>query len=277
MKRIAIIGAGYVGSALAAALVRDGHDVLATTTSPHRLPELRATGARAEQLVLADRGRCRALVADRDTVYLTIAAKHGTRGYREVYLEGVRHLLAALPGTPVRHVIYTSSSSVYGQDAGEWVDETSPTEPAAENGRIILASERELLGGAEEAPFVATVLRVSGIVGPGRGPVNRMPQIAGAARDDGNAWVNLVHRDDIVAACVALRDRPISGVLNLTCDEPILRRTFYDNLVERLSLPPIIWTDADGPPRGKRIRNDRLKSLLSFRFAYPRITGREPM
>ncbi len=269
-ERVAIVGCGYVGAALARELCAHGHDVLATTTSPARVDELRSLGALPAVVELADIGKLHALLSTRTHVYLTVAPGGAERDYRGVYLEGVQNLLRACAGTSVRRVVYTSSTSVYGQDDGSWVEESSATEPARENGRILLAAERALLDGAAPLGITATILRLSGIYGPGRDPAERAVRSAGQTRDDGDVYVNLIHRDDVVAALVRLLDLEYDGILNLSDGRPILRREIYDRIIRARRLPSIQWIDqAAGGARGKRVCADLAGRVLGFtpRFA----------
>lgn len=275
-ERIAIIGCGYVGLSLGERLLREGggsrgrREVIGTTTTPGRVREIRAAGLQAEILELAEEGRVRDLLRGCRAAYLLVAPGSRSRGYREVYLEGLEHFLRAVGDTGVERVIYTSSSSVYGQDDGSWVDETSPLEPRAEGGKTLLEAERTLLRGAGERGLSATVLRLSGIHGPGRGPQNFLDRVAGQERADGDAYLNLVHRHDIVTALEALLRIPHAGVLNLNDDHPIPRREYYDRLLADAGLPPIRWVAADGPPSlGKRVRNTLAKKTLGLTLRYP--------
>ena len=269
-RTIAILGCGYVGSALGAALVRSGYDVLGTTTSPARTDDLARLGITPSVLELADEDRLRSALSDRRAVFLMVAPGRTERTYAQVYLDGAGHVLRAIGGSGVRHLVYTSSTSVYGQRDGSWVDEDSATDPHTESGQILVAAERKLLAGAAALGITATVLRLAGICGPSRGPINRVPRLAGRPRDDGDAYVNLIHRDDIVSACTALLDTPYHGILNLACDTPLRRRDLYDPIVAAAGLAPIQWTDPDPPPDlGKRVHNQRIKQELGLKLRHP--------
>lgn len=270
-KSIAIIGCGYVGSALAEKLVEAGHDVVATTTSPERANELGALGVRVAAVEIAEVDRLRTILSDREVVYLTIAPRNRGVDYRDVYVAGARNVTTAVNEANVRRIIYTSSTRVYGQDDGSWVDETSPTEPADENGRVLVEAERVLLGPEErlENSRTVTVVRLSGIYGPGRDPAHRIAKLAGTQRSDGDAYVNLIHRDDIVTALVALLSVQHHGALNLSEDQPEPRRVFYDRVLARAGLPPIQWIDDSSPGcRGKRVRSDRIRELLNLELGH---------
>jgi nucleoside-diphosphate-sugar epimerase len=246
---------------------------------------------------VADARRLRALLADRESVYLTIAPRTPGEDYREVYLASARRLLAAARGTAVRRIIYTSSTRVYGQDDGSWVDERSPTEPKDEKGRILLEAERTLLSASPEtdshrteewsvtAPAAGpgaaltlepgqtvhvTVVRMSGIYGPGRMLDDRVHAAAGTERRGGAAFVNLIHRDDIVTALTALLTNPYHGVLNLSNDQPEQRQNLYDRIIAQGGLPPIRWVTGDqSAGRAKRIRNTLIKRTLGLTLQHP--------
>lgn len=270
-KRVAIIGCGYIGSALGERLVALGHRVVGSTTTPGRLPEISRLGVEGVLLRLDQVEQLHAILMSCDVIFLTVAPGRGEHSYEEVYLKGARNLLRALEGTAVRHVVYTSSTSVYGQTDGSRVDEDSETRPASESGRILVATERELREGAARLGMMTTILRLGGIVGPGRGPINRIRHEAGRQRSDGHAYVNLIHRDDVVACCAALLERPQEGVLNVTFDKPFLRRAYYDDLLAQEGLPPIRWMGkAEGPPRGKHVSNARLRRWFEQALRDPR-------
>ncbi len=270
-RRVAVLGCGYVGMALIERLTRAGHECVGTTTTPARVDEIRATGARCVVIELAEADRLRELLIDREIVYLLVAAGARRRDYRGVYLDGAKSVLRAAAGSAVQRIVYTSSTGVYGQDDGSWVDEDSLTEPTSENGGVLLEAEKCLLGSTASV----AVLRLSGIYGPGRDPVTRVTRNAGCELNNGDAYVNLIHRDDIVAALVALVDTPYTGVLNLSDDCPTTRRTYYDELIAAAGAVPIRWVnDAESPGPGKRVRNARVKKALHLTLAHPVHTKR---
>jgi len=111
---------------------------------------------------------------------------------------------------------------------------------------------------------------LAGIYGPGRGPQNRLPQLAGQVCTDGDVYLNLIHVDDIVAALRRLIDLAYEGVLNLSDDEPTTRRDYYDRLMADAGLAPIRWeSDASNTKRGKRVSNERIKRDLDLHLRHP--------
>lgn len=328
-KRIAVIGCGYVGSALGEALVRAGHDVAGTTTTPVRTQELQQLGIRPHVLSVADHKALHTMLTDREVVYLTVAPTHPSKNYRDVYLVAARNLVVAADGTSVTRIIYTSSTRVYGESDGGWVNEDSSTDtvglatqrtrevlprptdvralpartmcadPIDERAWVLLEAERILLEGERSYPCEAppdrdtvggepsvadtsgpgresgrvattTVVRLSGIYGPGRDPLARIRGLSGTRRDDGDVYVNMIHRDDIVGALVSLLGVEHHGVLNLSDDGPITRRDYYDRVLNQAGLPLVDWeTCGMSSPRGKRVQNERIKRLLNLTLKHP--------
>ncbi len=273
--RIVIIGCGYIGAALGAALVGDEQirarfgDIRGTTTRRGRNLVIQRLGITPRVVTLADEPTLRTVLEGCSAVFVTVAPGR-SGGFRATYLDGVEHLLRASEGTELRRIIFTSSSSVYGQTDGSWVDETSPTVPTTESGKVLLEAETRLLAGCAPRNIDATVVRLTGIHGPGRGPTKRIAAIAGTERTDGDSYVNLVHRDDIVTALRRMLDVSHTGVLNLNDDAPTTRREYYNRLIAAANLPPVRWRDApDASDLGKRVRNELIKNTLDLKLSHP--------
>ena len=195
MERVLIAGCGYVGSALAERLVADGHEVWGMRRDPSALP----AGVRPFAADLRDSATLRALPEGLTIVFYTAAADGGSDDeYRSVYVDGPRNLLAALEeqGQRPARVIFTSSTSVYGQSGGEWVDEESPTEPSGFGGRRMLEGEAIVLGG----PSRGVVLRLGGIYGPGRTSYIDRVRSGAAECPAVTTYTNRIHRDDCAGA-----------------------------------------------------------------------------
>lgn len=271
-ETVAIVGCGFIGSALGARLSGDAR-VLGTTTTPGRVGELRTLGIEGHVLELVSVECLGQVVADAATVYLTVAPGKSGRPLREVYLEGARHLLEALRGSRVESLVYTSSSAVYGQDDGSWVDESSSTEPGTDAGAVLLETERTLVEGAADLGVALAIVRLCGIHGPDRGPGRVALRRAGTVRTDGESYLNLVHRDDIVEALALLYGRRHDGILNLNDDHPTTRREYYDRVLIAAGLAPISWQKSSTPPgggHGRRVRNTLIKKTLGLALKHPR-------
>jgi len=262
MARILIAGCGDVGSALGLELVADGHEVIALRRRPAGLP----ASFRRVAADLTQPATLRALPADVDqVVYAAAADTRSEAAYRAAYVDGLQHLLDALGGAPAR-LVYVSSTAVYGQHDGEWVDEDSPTEPAGFSGRILLAGERL----AREAAG-AVVVRLGGIYGPGRNRLIDEVRTGRAVCPDGPPqYTNRIHRDDCAGVLRHLLERDAAAGVWLGVDrDPVDRCTLLRWLAERLGVPRPPTGDAPvGRAGSKRCRSDKLVGA-GYRFRYP--------
>jgi nucleoside-diphosphate-sugar epimerase len=278
LPRILIAGCGYVGAALAAALTADGHRVWGLGRRPDALP----AGVVPLAADLRDR---RALGAALGTIpedwdaAVFAAAPSGAGGedaYRALYVGGLGHLVGALAGrasTP-RRLFFTSSTAVYGQDDGSWVDEESPTEPNHWSGARMLEAEAVLFGGGPPA----TAVRLGGIYGPGRTGLLQSVRDGSARIVSGPPrYTNRIHRDDAAGALRhlvgrALRGEPVARLYLGVDDEPAAQADVLRWLAHRLGVPePPEQAGAGDGRRGrtsKRCRNARLRAS-GFAPRYP--------
>ena len=267
-QHILILGCGYVGTALAKRLVLDGHNVVATTTTDSRMREIADLGAMPLLLSLRESDRLHDALADREVVFLCVASGRKGQSYGELYAQGARRLVGACRNTAVRRIVYTSSTRGYAQDDGSWVDEDSPTNPLDDDGQALVAAEQVLLD-APRMEFVppesfVSVLRLGGIHGPGRELAPRVHKAAGTNRSDGNAFLNLIHLEDIVETMTKLLTVEYRGVLNVCDGRPVLRRELYDREIARVGILPIRWTKTCDAIRGKRVCIERLRRTLQL-------------
>ncbi len=211
--RFAVLGAGYVGSALAAAVVQRGHAAWAVRRSSVGFTNDGVTWLRGSIGSEPIAGMPDAL----DVVVLTIAPSSALDGYDATYPPAASAALALARATNARALIYTSSTGVYGGRNGEWVDERSPRAGAGDGNGALIATEDILLGADWDA---VTILRVAGIYGPGRDPRARMSN-AVALPQRGEYWTNLAHRDDIVGAVMhVVAEMPSARVFNVSDGAP---------------------------------------------------------
>jgi len=260
-RRLLIAGCGDLGIRLAARLPVDGTwQVTGLRRDASRLPPsitpLSADLSRPETLARLDR--------DWDAViYQATPGQRDESAYRRTYVEGLSNLLDQV--RPQR-LIFVSSTAVYGQDGGEWVDEQSKTEPSRFNGRIVLEGERVALAAAAES----LVVRFSGIYGPGREYLIESVRSGRArCRPKPPQWTNRIHADDCAAVLEHLLelDTPESIYCASDC-RPAARCEVLDWLAERLGAgsPERLGPQEDAG-QGKRIDNRRLlASGFAFRF-----------
>ena len=258
-KQILIAGCGDVGNALARRLLRDGDEVWGVR---RRISAL-APGVRPWAIDLTDPSGFHDPPAPFDVlVYTASADRRDAESYRAVYVDGLRNLVGALrdSGAPLSRVLFTSSTAVYGQREGQWVDEDADTRPTRFNGEILLEAERlvtNLDGGI--------VLRLSGIYGPGRTRLLRRVY-EGEARST-SSWTNRIHVEDCGAALHHLMrlDSPDSIYLG-TDDRPATTAEVVRWMAEQLGVdaPP----ESSSESLNKRCSNGRLRAT-GFELQFP--------
>ena len=268
MARILIAGCGYVGVATADHFHAEGWEVEGWTASAASAEQLlgRPYGVRAVDITSFNHV---ARAASGFDVVIQCASSHGgnEEQYRLLYLEGARNLLRAFPNTTL---LFAGSTSVYPQNDGALVDETSPAEPSRPKGKLLREAEAIVLRSR------GIVARLGGIHGPGRSYfLQRILEGGAVAGASQNRLINHVHRDDIVAALFLLADRrsECSGeIYNVVADEPIQSRQAWEWLATRLKKS--LSGTFEGPGlagRGdtnKQVSNRKLRAL-GWKPQYP--------
>jgi nucleoside-diphosphate-sugar epimerase len=195
--------------------------------------------------------------------YTASADRREEDHYRSVYVDGLRRLLSNLQdaGCPLQRVFFTSSTAVYSQSRGEWVDESSATEPLGFNGRILLEAEAIV----REAPPMGINVRLSGIYGPGRTRLVRKVW-SGEATATGS-WTNRIHVEDCAGALRHLMRLENPETLYLgSDDEPVTTEVVTTWLSAELGVPAPPHAETDR--LNKRCRNTRLRET-GYLFEYP--------
>lgn len=277
MARILIAGCGDIGTTLGQNLHTAGHTVWGLKRHPAHLPA--AINPLAADLT--DPASLTQLPPDLDyVIYSAAAAGFNETYYQAAYVDGVRNLLRALTETnqhPQR-LLFTSSTSVYGQSHGEWVDEDTPAHSSGFSGRCIRAGEQLFW----DNPWPAVVVRFSGIYGPGRTQLIDSVRQGTAVQPSGAPlYTNRIHRDDCARTLAHLMVAADPKPLYLaTDDEPAPLDEILRWLALQLGVsePPVSNT----PPKSgtgennaavrlrasKRCRNARLRAS-GFHFHYP--------
>lgn len=200
--------------------------------------------------------------------YLVFAAApggQGEAGYRQVYVEGLRHLLGWLErgGQRPRRLLFVSSTGVYAQQAGEWVDEESPAEAQSFSGRVLLEAERL----AGECGLASTVVRLAGLYGPGRNWL--LGQVAEGCQVPAQPvlYGNRIHVDDAAGLLGCLLEADWRGVPLQSCylgvdDAPAALAEVVQWLREQLGVSAVAGAGLIGRRGGsKRCSNARARAL----------------
>ena len=278
-----IAGCGYVGSALAEQLKNKGFRVGALTRNEERAAELRELGL--DEVVVADldsrEWHDKLNLKYRAVVNCVSSAGGGLAGYQKSYVEGQRSLLEWAQVAQPEIICYTSSTSVYPQSDGVWVDETASTEPSTETSALLLEAEQMLLQ-SESFPGKAFVLRLAGIYGPGRHYL--IDQIKGGETvlaGEGRHHLNLIHRDDAVSGIMAVIESKqdfAGGIYNLCDGQPYIQSDIVRWVAASLSVncpsfDPEMKTARMLRRKGKspdrKISNKKLIETTSWRAKFP--------
>jgi nucleoside-diphosphate-sugar epimerase len=257
MKRLLIAGCGDLGIRLAATLDADQWQVTGLRRNADVLPDgISAVGAN-----LLKPETLKAVAAHWDgLVYQATPGERSPAGYRQAYVEGLANILEQ---TRPDRLIFVSSTAVYGQDQGQWVDEDSETVPAAFNGRVMLEAERLALAAG------ASVVRFSGIYGPGRDYLLRLVGSGQArCRAEPPQWTNRIHADDCARVLAHVLDHDNPAPVYCASDSmPVSRCDVLGWLAEQLKVAAPARDD-EGAGQGKRVSNQRLLAS-GYDFLYP--------
>lgn len=256
-ERVLLAGCGDLGMRVAHRLMARGDTVFAL----RREPPSDASGDGIRWLA-GDLTRPRTLGSMphgiTQLVYLPTPAQRSEAGYRAIFLDGLRHLMAALDPGALERVLFVSSSAVYGESAGGWVDEDTPPAPPGFNGAVLLEAERWLAAQA----VTSIALRLAGLYGPGRLQLlDRLRTAQARVPRTGQHWANRIHIEDAAEAVVHLLALPEPQAVYVGVDDtPLPIDVLYDHLARLVGAP----LPGDGPgPAGigsKRLRNARLRA-----------------
>lgn len=265
LRRISVLGCGWLGFPLAEALVRQGYTVHGSSTSPDTLTRLRASDVRPHRLRVGHEveGDDLDTLFGADVLIFCLPPSGSETPYPEV-ARAVRRAAEAAGGG---WLVMTSSTSVYPDLDGVVTESDAGAHEGVglhRNGAAVLAAERVFYGAAA---FDTTVLRLAGLYGYGRHPAR---YFAGRQNlSGGDAPVNLVHRDDVIGAVIALLKHDARGAtFNVCADRHPTRARIYTEVARRLDLQPPVF---DGPEADgyKIVSNERIKTRLDYTFAYP--------
>ncbi len=260
-ETVLVAGAGDVGTRLARRLALEGRRVFALRRGEMPAGDgiawLRGDLTRPE--TLAGLPKIDALV------FAPAPDAREEAAYRAVFVDGLRHVIEALPEMPKR-TVFVSSSAVYGEHGGAWIDEDTPPSPPGFNGRVLIEAEAWLAA----RPVGGISLRLAGLYGPGRTQLfDRLREGKAAVPRGRQVYANRIHVDDAAAAIACLLDVAAPERVYIGVDDtPLPIDELYDHLARLIGAPP----PPDGPaPPGvgnKRLSNARLRAT-GFRCAWP--------
>ncbi|MEI6145304.1 MAG: NAD-dependent epimerase/dehydratase family protein [Methylococcales bacterium] len=272
MAKILIIGCGSIGIQLAEVLMTKGHQVVGFKRNPP-INEV-ATGIVYFKADISSSASLTALSLDFDFVYFIVSPDgRNQESYEAIYNAGINNLLAHFSqAEKTPQWFFISSTSVYGQTQGEWVDESSPSYPENITSQLIRSAEQRLM----DLNANHVIVRFSGIYGPGREYLLRMAKQvpAPAIQQTPPYYTNRIHQADCVGVLVFLLECRLAGKALKSCyvasdDDPATTWEVMSWLAERMNTslpsPKVMQPEAD---MNKRCNNQRLKAL-GYQFSYP--------
>ncbi|CNK75051.1 SDR family oxidoreductase [Yersinia kristensenii] len=267
MKKIAIIGLGWLGMPLAQSLVRRGIEVVGSKTTPDGVEAARMSGINCFQLQLTPELLCDpddlAQLMTVDALVITLPASRTTGGGAQ-YFQAVQMVVDSALAFGVPRIIFTSSTSVYGETRGR-IKESSPLQPVTTAGKTLVELELWL----HKLPNTSVdILRLAGLVGAERHPGRFL-----AGKTDvkgGSQGVNLVHQEDVISAIELLLNLPRGGhIYNLCAPIHPRKRDFYPECARALELTPPEFASEDIEEPIREIDGSKICSELGFEYQYP--------
>jgi nucleoside-diphosphate-sugar epimerase len=264
--RLLIIGCGDIGNGVGQTLAARGWQVWGLRRDPARIdPAIQALAG--DVTAPATLAGLAALAPDHVLVTLTPGAR-SAEAYRAVYEQGAANLLAALAGDARPHTLWVSSTSVYHQHNGEWLDESSAAEGAGATGKSLLAAEQLM-----QQALPTTVLRCAGIYGPGRNRLLSQVREGRVSPEYPVQYSNRIHRDDVVGFIVHLLQQRAAGRRLQDCyigvdDLPAPLAEVQRWLAAQLGIDTVVDQSLRHQRASKRLSNQRLKDS-GYQLQYP--------
>lgn len=266
MKKVAIVGLGWLGMPLALALNARGWQVTGSKTTPDGVEAARMCGIESYPLELTPELVCDSDELDAllnvDALVVTLPARRTGEG-DTFYQQAVQEIVDSALAHRIPRIIFTSSTSVYG-DVDGTVKESTPLQPVTHSGRVL----KELEAWLHQLPGTSVdILRLAGLVGPGRHPGRFF---AGKTAPNGSHGVNMVHLEDVVSAITLLLETPKGGrTYNLCAPHHPARAEFYPVMARQLGLEPPQFSNSEAGTQGKRVDGNRICNELGFEYRYP--------
>ena len=255
-EQISILGCGWLGLPLAQKLLNLGHSVNGSTTQDSKVTLLKNKGIQTYKIDISPIPSYPASFFQSDRLVITLPFR---RSFSDptFYTDQIRSLISYLEGSPIQHIIFTSSTGVYPKDCGP-VTESSPITPTTVRESALLETENILL----DLNIPTTICRLAGLIGPGREPGKFLLKKQEVPNPD--APVNLIWQSDCLEIITRLlHSSPENYILNCVSHDHPTRRDFYTTQAEKLSYPRPNFLDIT-QSNSKCVDSDLLQSKLSF-------------
>lgn len=275
---ILIIGCGDTGERIAEHHRTAGDTLYAYSRSDSRCQQLAARGYHVQVLDL-DHVASELTLPAVDIVYMLVPpGGHGSHDPRTAALLTLLERAQQLP----QRFVYISTTGVYGDCGGDWVDESWPRQPLSDRAWRRAAAEQQLEHWSQQQGVELAILRVPGIYGPGRLPVARLQRGDPVLREHEAPWSNRIHIDDLASAAVlAGTHSKARGVYNVSDNQPTTMTDYFNRVADACQLPrPPQITRAEAELQlsasmlsflneSRRIDSSRLRESLGLKLRYP--------
>ncbi len=237
MKTVLIVGCGDIGERIAALCAKQNLPVFGLVRSEASVSRLKQAGITPMQAGLADAQSLTDLpTAGATIIYLAPPPSEGDTDPL------IRCFLAAIPGQQLpERLVLLSTTAVYGDCQGEWIDETHPVNPQTARGQRRLDAEQAVREWSNKTGVAIVILRVGGIYGPGRLPIARIEKGLPILKESESPFTNRIHQDDLAQVCVAAAERGRAGeIYNVSDGQPSTMSRYFKDIarVYDLSMPP---------------------------------------
>ncbi len=272
---ILLIGSGYVGMALLESWERAEDWFFATTTKEAKVQEIqKQPNVKSAYLIkIIETTDLKFAFDECDAVIITISPKNDSN-YKETYLASAIAISKALRdrAAPL-FLLYTSSTSVYGDHGGALVDETSDRIPLSKNSKI-LSEVEDIFLSCSSSNIKVCILRLGGIYGPMRTLDKRAIKMSNKNLIGfGTEVTNHIHLEDITHAIQFCINNRLNGIYNLVGDDHPSRQMLYEQISSELKIPPPVWEgNLDSVGRNNAIVSNEKIKACGYIFKYPHLS-----
>ena len=261
-KRIGVIGCGWLGFPLAISLINQGYKVNGSTTSVEKIKLLDKEGILPFLLSLHEdgiKGDISNFLKSIELLIVNIPPKLRA-GNKENYVKKIQLLHSEIKKHTIKHVIFVSSTSIYGDLEGEVTEETIP-KPNTESGKQLLAAEKIF---KNDSKVETTIIRFGGLIGPNRHPITMLSRRQ--ELPNGNHPINLIHLNDCIRILTAvLQNSWWNEVFNGVYPEHPSKEKYYTTEAKKRGLQ-IPDYKTNNPKKGKKVLSKSLLNVKKFKF-----------
>ncbi len=265
------LGHGYSARAFARQLTSDKWNIIGTVRTSDKVDEIAVEGV--EPIVWPGTSLAEAF---QKATHLLVSISPTEDG--DPVLNSLSELVTSAPN--LKWIGYLSTTAVYGDHQGGWVDENTPLTPATRRGQLRMQAEAAWQQFAKEQSLSLHIFRLAGIYGPGRGPFSKVKNGTARRIIKDNQVFSRIHVEDIAQTLLASINRPNPGSVYNVCDDlaaPPQDVIAYAASLLNMAIPPAqSWDTAQMTAmarsfyaESKRVRNDRIKTELSVTLKYP--------